>query len=89
MNSFNIVKGKEIGKKPKLYMKKVGMESITFHEFKKRVWKWGRRYGPYGVVRQEAGIATFYKVCKTPVLIQVIEEFDDNISPDLIEYTNK
>lgn len=86
MTEFKIVKGKEVGqRRPKSYMKVVRPESTTFHKLKKQVFRWGKKYGPYGVVRQESGSATFYKTSKQEVNIEVLEEFDGYIKPEMVE----
>ncbi len=84
MTDFKIVKGKEVGQRAKLYMKIVRIESTTFHKVKKQVFRWGKKYGPYGVVKQEAGSATFYKTSKQEVNIEVLEEFDEYIIPGTV-----
>lgn len=85
MTEFKIVKGKEVGQRVKLYMKVVRPESTTFHKLKKQVFRWGKKYGPYGVVREEAGSAIFYKISKQEVNIELLEEFDEYIEPGTVE----
>ncbi len=68
MNHYYLVKGYIEGEKTKTYIKKVvgseGDEIATYHNFKKKVSRWGNRYGPYNTIKQKAGTATFYNVGK-------------------------
>jgi hypothetical protein len=69
MTHYYLIKGYIEGEgKTKFYIKKVigseGNEIVTYHNFKKKVSRWGNKYGAYNTIIRKSGTATFYNVGK-------------------------
>ena len=74
-----IVLGKDLESGKVREFLEYGNEEITYRNFKIRVRRWGKKYGPYNTIKQQAGEARFVdggKIKYNVEVINVIEELD-------------
>ena len=74
-----IVLGKDLESGKVREFLEYGNEEITYRNFKIRVRRWGKKYGPYNTITQQAGEARFVdggKIKYNVEVINVIEELD-------------
>ena len=81
MNSSKIVLAEDLatGKVRNFLEYKTADGQTTYRNFKMRIRRWGRKYGPYNTIKQEAGTAKFYdggKLKYNVKVIDIVEELD-------------
>jgi len=78
--SSKIVRAKDVDTgKVRLFLEYKNDSETTYRNFKHRIRKWGRKYGPYHTIKQEAGEAHFYdggKLKYNVEVLEVVEELD-------------
>lgn len=90
MQHFRIVYGinKETGER-RDFMERNNEGILTYHIYKRRVHKWGIKYGPYNSIRQLPGEAIFFRVGVINYNVDVIREIElVNTSVVSIGYTS-
>lgn len=77
MSDFRIIYGKdkETGKS-RDFMERNNEGVLTYHNYKRRVRKWGIKYGPYNSIKQHPGEAHFFDVGRNNYNVDVIREIE-------------
>lgn len=77
MSEFRIVYGtdKETGKS-RDFMERNYEGVLTYHNYKRRVRKWGIKYGAYSSIKQHPGEAHFFDVGRNTYNVDVIKEIE-------------
>lgn len=78
--SCKIVKAKDLDSgEVRLFLECKNDSEITYRNFKHRIRRWGRKYGAYNTIKQEAGEAHFYdggKLKYNVDVLEIVEELD-------------
>lgn len=76
MKCYQIIIGREKGKRKQRYMKVVDQDSVFFRKFREKTYTWGAKYGVYNTIKQKAGSATFYEIGRVDLELDVLETLD-------------
>jgi len=77
MSDFRIVDARDKATgKVRNFMERSNEGSLTYHNYKRRIRKWGIKYGPYHSIKQQAGVAHFFDVGRKTYDVDVIAEIE-------------